>query len=148
MVWTLVAVLSAIVAVGAGLLVSQVVWTRRRLDLFRCKIRLIDGWLPGYSSRWPRLPARATWAHDVLIVYRGVGFVRVEGLSVACAQGTVRNLAKREVSRLGRHPVALDLVLDCGPRLEVAVPAPAQSLLCGPYLAAEVEADRGSQNSR
>jgi hypothetical protein len=148
MVWTLVAVLAALVAIGAGLLVLQVVWTRRRLDLFRCKIRLIEGWLPGYSTKWPRLAARATWEHDVLIVYRGLGVVRVEGLPVACAQGTVRTLPKREVSRLGRHPVGLDLVLDCGPRLEVAVPASAQSLLCGPYLVAEVQPDRGSQSSR
>ena len=148
MVWTFVAVLTGIVAIGAGLLILQLIWTRRRLDLFRCKIRLIDGWLPGYASTWPKLATRAVWEHDVLIVYRGVGVVRVEGLAVACARGTVRTLARREVSRLGRHPVALDLVLDCGPRIEVAVPASAQSQLCGPYLVAEVQADRGSKNSR
>ena len=147
MVWT-VAALSAVVAIGAILVVSQVVWTRRRHDLFRCKIRLTDGWLPGYRTTWPKRATRAVWARDVLVVFHGVAFVRVEGLPVACAQGSVRTLTRRDVSWLGRNPIALDLVLDCGPRLEVAAPASAQSLLCGPYLVAEVQPDRGSQSSR
>lgn len=148
MAWTVVAVLAAVVAIGAALIAAQVIWTRRRHDLFRCKIRLAGGWLPGHTTAWPRRATRAMWARDVLIVFRGVAFVRVEALPVACAHGTVHTLARREVSRLGPHPVALDLVLDCGPRFEIAAPESARSQLCGPYVVAEIQADRGSQNSR
>ncbi len=147
MVWT-VAMLSAVVAVGAALLVLHLVWTHRRSGRFRCKIRVTGGWVPGYPTTWPKRVSRAEWARDVLIVFRGPASGRAEGLPVACAQGTVRILAGREVSRLGREPVALDLVLDDGPRLEVAAPATARALLCGPYLVAQAQAESGSQNSQ
>ena len=148
MAWA-VASLCVLAAIGAGLLAWHLVWTRRQSGLFRCKIRLTHGWLRGYPTTWPKRVTRAVWARDVLIVFRGRAFTRVEGLPVACATGTLRNLNRQDVSRLGRDPVVLDLVLDDGPHLEVAAPAAAQSLLCGPYVVAQVQAaDHGSQSSR
>jgi hypothetical protein len=143
MAWA-VALLSAIVAVGAVLVVLQLVRTRRYDNRFRCKIRVAGGWLPGYTSEWSKRTMRAGWARDVLIVFRGRVFVRAEGLPVARAEGRVRNAPRREVSRLGRNPILIDLILDGGVRLQVAAPASAQDLLCGPYLVAEVQASRRS----
>ena len=146
-VW-IVASLSAIVVVGAVLVVLHAVWTQRRSGRFRCKIRVSEGWLTGYGTSWPRRASRAEWARDVLLVYRGMGLVRLEALPVARAEGKVRSLPGRDVSGLGDDPAALCLVLDDGPRLEVAAPAAARALLCGPYLVAQVQAERGSQDSR
>jgi hypothetical protein len=82
----------------------------------------------------PKRITRAGWARDVLIVFPRPALFRLRTLPVACAQGDIHTLARGEVTRLGRRPVALDLVLDDGPRLEVAASAKARDRLCGPYL--------------
>lgn len=143
-----VVLLSIVVAVGAVFAVSQIVWMHRREYCFRCKIRLVGGWFPAYSNAWPRRTVRAEWAHDVLIVSRGRVFVRTDWLPTARAEGKLLDLTRREVSRLGPDPTALDVILDNGVRLRVAARAKNESLLCGPYLVAQVEAVRGTRRGR
>lgn len=147
MVWA-VASLCVVAAAGAALLGWHLRWMRSPPGSFRCKIRVAQGWLHGYSPDWPKRTVRVVWARDVLIVFRRSVFTRVEGLPVECARGKVRTLPEREVSRLGRRPVALQLILDDGAHLEVAARAAAESLLCGPYLVVEIQTNRGWQSRR
>lgn len=147
MVWA-VSLLGVVVIVCAYLIGSQVAWTYRRDNRFRCKIRLTRGWVPGFDTTWSKRVIRAEWVRDVLLVFRGRAFVRTEGLPVARAEGAVRHLRGGELSRLGRDPVVLDLILDDGARIQIAAPASAQALVCGPYLVAQVQAGRGSQSSK
>jgi hypothetical protein len=129
-----ISALCAFVVAAAVLIGWQRLDARITHRAFRCKIRVSDGSLPGVSQRWPKRITRAAWARDVLIVFPRPALFRLRTLPVACAQGDVHTLPRREVTRLGRNPVALALVLDDGPRLEVAAPAKARERLCGPYL--------------
>ena len=150
MVW-IVAALSALcifTAAGTALVVRHMIGLRRGYASFRCKIRVRGGWLSGFQTTWPKRISRAMWARDVLIVFRGFGLLKMWPLPVASAEGAVHNLPRSEVSRLGSDPVALVLVLDDGPRLQVAASAEERDLLCGPYLVADAIPDRGSQSSR
>lgn len=144
----LLGALCTFVAVGGLLLTWHVIWTRRQEGLFCCKIRVSDGWHPDFAEAWPKRNVRATWVRDVLIVFHGWAFVRVQGLAIACAQGSVHALPRQSARRLGRHPVALDLVLDEGARLEVAAPMHARTLLCGPFLVPQLLPNRGWKSSR
>ncbi|HZC53621.1 MAG TPA: hypothetical protein VE441_14130 [Mycobacterium sp.] len=141
-------VLCTLVTILLFVLVRHMIWVRREPGLFRCKIRVTNGWLAGYSFDWPKRTNRAVWARDVLILFRGIGRVQMRALPVARAQGDVHILRQDVVSRLGTDPLAVHLVLDDGSRLEVAAPAKARGLLCGPYLVLQVRPNRGPQTSR
>jgi hypothetical protein len=129
-----VSAVCAVMVAAAALIAWQMFDARSTHGAFRCKIRISDGSLPGLSRRWPKRITRAAWARDVLIVFPRPAVFRLRTFPVACAQGDVHTLPRGEVTRLGRHPVALDLVLDDGARLEVAASAKARDRLCGPYL--------------
>ena len=129
-----ISAVGAVVVAAAALIAWQMLDARVTHRAFRCKIRVSDGSLSGFSRRWPKRITRAGWARDVLIVFPRPASFRLRMLPVACAQGDVHILTRGEVTRLGRNPVALDLVLDDGPRLEVAASAKAEDRLCGPYL--------------
>jgi hypothetical protein len=129
-----VSAVGAVIVAVAAVIAWQMLDARVTHGTFRCKIRVSDGTLRGFSPRWPKRITRAGWARDVLIVFPRPALFRLRTLPVACAQGDIHTLARGEVTRLGRRPVALDLVLDDGPRLEVAASAKARDRLCGPYL--------------
>ena len=131
MVWIVAALttLCVLTAAGAALVVRHMIGLRRGQMAFRCKIRVRGGWLPGFETTWPKRITRAMWARDVLIVFGGFGLLRMWPLPVASAQGAVHNLPRSEVSRLGSDPIALIVVLDDGPRLEVAASADARAII-------------------
>jgi|SwirhisoilCB3_FD_contig_31_11119310_length_512_multi_3_in_0_out_0_1 hypothetical protein len=140
--------LCALLAVALLLLARHVRWVRREPGLFRCKVRVVSGWVPDHSATWSRRVRRALWASDVLILFHGIGFLHVTALPVACAKGDLQSMSRRAVSRLGSHPVALHLVLEEGPRLEVAAPAKDRALLCGPYVVPQLQPNRGTERLR
>ena len=139
----LLGALCTLVTITLLVVALHVIRIRREPGLFRCKVRVTSGWLLGYSGDWPKRANRAVWARDVLLLFRGIGRTHMRTLPVAYAEGDVHKLRQGTVSRLGAYPVALDLVLDEGPLFEVAAPASARAVLCGPYVVPQLQPHRG-----
>lgn len=106
-----------------------------RIDVFRCKVRVTSGAIPGLSPRWPPLACRAEWKHDVLLLHWGVWLTRANPLAVRFVEGVLE--PGRPSSRLGMgsDAVMLGLRLDDDTMISVAAPAQAWELLVGPFLA-------------
>lgn len=132
----------------AALAVVLVVRRRREVadssESFRCRVRVVHGWLPGVAHHWPRRTVYATWVHDVLLVQSGPGGLGTRPLAVRFPEGNVERLSPDDVKGLGTHPVGLRLRLDEGAVVEVAAASAARYRLAGPYaVAALVGSGRG-----
>lgn len=150
MAWVVaaVSVLCTLVVGGVVLVLRRMLRLRREPGTFRCKIRITAGSSLGFKTTWPKLVTRAAWASDVLIVFPRPAAVRMHALAVESAHGFVHTLPRHEVSRLGPDPQALNLILDDGRRLEVAVSSQSRTLLCGPYLVPQAMPNRPNRESR
>jgi len=120
--------------------------SRRRFrqagDAFRCRVRT-----SGYTSAiWPRLRRRwsrrmwAMWVDDVLVVHRGPVLARTIPLHAHVSPTSVYPVSLRDVRRLGSEPIAINLKIWDGSRIEVAAAQDARLSLVGPFLAAAVSA--------
>jgi hypothetical protein len=120
--------------------------SRRRFQragaAFRCRSRT-----SGYTSAsWPRLRRHwsrrmwAMWADDVLVVRRGPVLTRSVRLRAQWSPTSVYAVAPREVRSLGPAPIAVDLTIGDGSRIEVAADQRGRMNLVGPFLAAAVSA--------
>ena len=124
----------ALVAV-AGLVtggLAYALWSRHRVNrhpgVFRCRVRragAVDG------SRWSRTRRHARWAHDVLLVHRGLALARCEPVLVAGLTGPVRTLA---VKGLGDRPMLLQLLLEDGRLVELATSSGDVVPAMGPFV--------------
>jgi hypothetical protein len=128
--------------VVAGGLLGGLLWPawRDRRDFvrvpgtFRCRVRLRSAALPGFPSRWTRLPRHARWVHDVLVVRSGLLRPRLHVLPVHVAEGELVELDRLRVRGLGPRPVSVRILLDDGAAVEVASTAADQALLAGPFV--------------
>lgn len=120
--------------------------SRRRFqqagDAFRCRIRTST-----YTSAiWPRLRRKwsrrmwARWVDDVLVVRRGPVLARTVLLRVHRSPTSVYAVPPWDVRRLGPDPIAIDLKVWDGSRIEVAAEQCGRLNLVGPFLAAAVSA--------
>jgi hypothetical protein len=120
--------------------------SRRRFlqagDAFRCRIRT-----SGYTSAvWPRLRRHwsrrmwAMWVGDVLVVRRGPVLARAVQLPAQWSPTSVYVVPPRDVRKLGPDPIAIDLKMWDGSRIEVATEQGGRIDLVGPFLAAAVSA--------
>jgi hypothetical protein len=106
---------------------------------FLCKARLCDG----RSVHWPRLRRRwmrrwvwARWVDDVLVVRRGRVVLRRVELPARILDDGVRVLSESDAPRCGYRPIAVELEVADGSRIEVVASEYARHSLVGPYLAA------------
>ncbi|HEY3142083.1 MAG TPA: hypothetical protein VGJ86_13190 [Acidimicrobiales bacterium] len=135
MVWILLAALGvSLWLVVGGLLYT--LWSRRRVrhqpGVFACRLRPA-GRLDG--STWSRTKRYGCWAHDVLLVHRGLTLTRCDVLSVANVTGPVPGMA---VKGFGARPVWLRLHLDDGEMMDlVAWPSDATHAT-GPFVVASM----------
>jgi hypothetical protein len=120
--------------------------SRRRFqqtgDAFRCRIRT-----SGYTSAiWPRLRRHwsrrmwAVWTEDVLVVRRGPVLARTLLLHAQRPPTSVYAVPPRDVRSLGPEPIAIDLKVWDGSRIEVVTERGRRANLVGPFLAAAVSA--------
>ena len=134
----LATVVISVALTGAALSRRQ----RRRFevagDLFACRVRLVSGSPPGWSTRWDRSRAHGLWVHDVLLVQRGRWFPQLVALPVRLPEDSIRPADRKEFRRLGLNPVAIDLRLDDGALVTVAAGKWHRTELAGPFLAAAV----------
>jgi hypothetical protein len=106
---------------------------------FRCKARVCAGrsviW-PALRSGWTLRRLWARWEGDELVVRRGVLLLRTARLPARVRSDGVYLLTCLDVTRLGGQPIAVDLEISDGSRIEVATRNSARSALVGPYLTA------------
>ena len=109
---------------------------------FRCRIRT-----SGYTSAaWPRLRRHwsrrmwAMWVDDALVVRRGPVLARTVLLRAQGSPTSVYAVPPRDVRSLGPHPIAIDLKVEDGSRIEVVAEPCARLNMVGPFLAAALSA--------
>jgi hypothetical protein len=119
-------------------------WRRvvRADGAFRCQVRLAAGcsgqW-PQLRHRWSRRRLRARWVGDEFVVWRRpvlLASVKLRGR--ICRDGVYR-LTSQEVTRCGYRPLAVELDLSDGSRIEVATTEWARIELVGPFLTAALK---------
>lgn len=138
----------AVVLVAAVALPAAVGWWNRwrfaRVEgSFPCKVRALgapSGLWPRLRQDWPRRRAWARWIGGSLVARQGLLRTRTVALTVRVADDGIRRVPAYEVRRCGRCPLAVELVLPDGSRVEVAAPGSARIALVGPFLAAAVQA--------
>jgi hypothetical protein len=134
---TLLAVVGLLLLTIIGALVA-VLWSRREFkrapDTFPAKVRVIAGVVAGLGDQWPRRPRRARWVHDVLVMRRGLAWVRIDALGVARATGSLTAVDPHRVRGLGAQPIALTLGLDGGTSVQLAAPRDARNIMVGPFV--------------
>jgi hypothetical protein len=139
MVWILLAALGVPVWLVVGALAAGL-WSRRTFKdapgVFPAKLRLAPAGASGAEASWPRASVHARWAHDVLLVHRGIARARYRALPVADVSGPPLPLGPDEVKGLGTSPVVFTLHLDDGSTAEVAARTEDRDALVGPYAAA------------
>lgn len=150
---TTVACLAVVlITVGTGWLVRR---RFRRLDgAFRCRLRRVDDdvltlarwrprrllrtWFSAWARPWPGVNAWGVWAHDVLLVHRGLLRPRIVVLRVRFPDGPMTPMSDIEMTGLGPNPMVFPLRCDDETRLEVAAAEEDRTLLAGPFLAAAI----------
>jgi hypothetical protein len=140
MLWTVAGVTGLVLTLAVGGLVAlRMVREYRELtrtsSAFRCRLRLVSGWLPPLRRTWRGRRCWATWVHDVLLIRRGVS-PRTTAYAVRFPEGSVETASVKEIRGLGRQPLRLRLRLDDGAVLELAAPSEAMTPLVGPFVVA------------
>jgi hypothetical protein len=106
---------------------------------FRCKARLSARrsvlW-PRLRPRWTRRRLWARWIGDELLVRRGRVLMRTVRLPAKVRGDGIYLLTCLDVTQLGSQPIAVELEISDGSRIEVAARTSARLDLVGPYLGA------------
>ena len=121
----------------AAVIVLSAVYLRRRRCVtgrrgaFKGKLRVVEGELPGLSTRWRT--GYGHWVRDVLVwdmtpFLLRTKLIPVDGTDVSGIHG-----ANGSVSRLGRHPIVTPLISDHHSRLELATSEEDRDLVLGPF---------------
>jgi hypothetical protein len=136
----LLVIILAILLLTQGLLIFALIRRRNRIvraeGMFRCKVRLVEGRTGGVlGNQWPRRPGYGIWAHDVLLVHRGLALTEIVALVCRSAHGTVTGRPTR-IPGMGATPHVLRLQLDDRTVVEVAALRGERENLAGPYVSA------------
>jgi len=122
--------LAAVVALTAVYMRRRQCVTGRR-GAFKGKLRVVDGEVPGLSTRWKT--GYCHWVRDVLVwdtapfLWR-TKVIPVDGTDVSGIHG-----ANGSISRLGRRPIVTPLISEHHSRLELATSEEDQDLVLGPF---------------
>jgi hypothetical protein len=136
----LLVIMLAILLLTQGLLIFALVRRRNRIvraeAMFRCKVRLVEGRTGGVlGNHWPRRSGYGIWAHDVLILHRGLALTNIVAMVCRTAHGAVA-ARPYTVSGMGPAPQVLRLELDDRTLVEVAALRGERENLAGPYVTA------------
>jgi len=122
--------LAAVVALTAVYMRRRQCVTGRR-GAFKGKLRVVDGEVPGLSTRWKT--GYGHWVRDVLVwdtapfLWR-TKVIPVDGTDVSGIHG-----ANGSISRLGRRPIVTPLISEHHSRLELVTSEEDQDLVLGPF---------------
>jgi len=102
-------------------------------DVFKMKVRVVDGTYRHLGGKFPRTSAMAIWAHDIMILEKGLLLARNLHFAVTEGVQPPQPADPKQVNRLGDKPVTLQFRLDDGTIVEVAAPGESVGLAQGPF---------------
>ena len=102
-------------------------WHRRDLEknlpgLFKMKARVVEGSYRHLDGNFSHIVALGYWAHDVLLVEKGLLLGRNLHFPVADGLQPPQPADPKQVKRLGDSPVTMQFRLDGGQVIEIGVP--------------------------
>jgi hypothetical protein len=135
MIWALLALLGVdlwIIVTGLAIVLLRRRAVKRAPDAFKGKIRLTEGEIDGLSRRWKGGYGR--WVRDVLVWHKAPFLFRTMLIPVDGADSSGSHAAgRREVSRLGKHPVIVALLAERHSRVCVAARDEDRDRALGPF---------------
>ena len=115
------------------------IWHRHQIKelpgLFNVKVRLISGSHQHLNDNFPRSTGHAMWAHDVLIMEKGMLIPRTIHFEVADSVGQPSPVNSDKVKHVSDDWVTMQFSLDDGTVIELAVPDDAAEAAQGPFFA-------------
>jgi hypothetical protein len=118
---------------------ARTLWHRHEIKklqgLFKAKVRLVSGTYRHTDSNYPRTAAHAVWAHDVLIIEKGLLLPRTLHFRAAEGVQPPHPADPYQVKGLGHKPVTMRYRLDDGEVIEIAAPGEALAEAQGPFFA-------------
>jgi hypothetical protein len=117
---------------------ASALWHRRDIqknfpDLIKMKVRLIEGSYRHIDGNYSRIAALAIWAHDILIIEKGLFLARNLHFAIADGIQPPQPADPKQVKGLGDKPVTMQFLLDNGAIIEVAAPGEILTLAQGPF---------------
>lgn len=113
-------------------------WHRRDIqknfpDLIKMKVRLVEGSYRHIDGNYSRIAALAIWAHDIMIIEKGLFLARNLHFPVVDGIQPPQPTDPKQVKGLGDKPVTMQFLLDNGAIIEVAAPGEVLALAQGPF---------------
>jgi hypothetical protein len=104
------------------------------LGQFKTKVRMVSGIYPHTGKNFPRMTANAIWAHDILIIEKGLLIPRTLHYEVTDAVQSAQPADPEQVNGLGDSPITMQFRLDHGAVIEVAAPGEESEFAQEPFL--------------
>jgi hypothetical protein len=83
---------------------------------------MVSGIYPHTGKNFPRMTANAIWAHDVLILEKGLLIPRTLHFEITDAVQPAQPADSEQIKGLGDSPITMQFRLDHGAVIEVAAP--------------------------
>lgn len=109
--------------------------TKQLPDLFDLKVRMVSGTYRHTGDRFPRMKARGLWAHDILIIEKGMMIPRTLHYKVKEGVQAPQPADSEQVKGLGDSPVTMQYLLEEGGVIEIATPSEELADEQGPFFA-------------
>jgi hypothetical protein len=118
--------------VGAG------IWHRHDLKqnlpkLFKMKVRVVKGTYRHIDDKFSRTAALGIWAHDVMVLEKGLLVGRNIHFSVADGAQPPHPADPKQVKHLGDNPIIMQFQLDDDTIIEIAASGENEELARGPF---------------
>ena len=109
-------------------------------DVFRMKARVVEGTYRHLDGNFSRTAALAIWAHDILIIEKGLLLARNLHFPVTEGLQPPQPVDPKQVKKgLGDQPVTMQFKLDDGTIIEIAAAGETTVLAQGPFFADSLE---------
>lgn len=124
--------------------VAAGIWHRHDLkqslpNLFKMKVRVVEGTYRHIDGKFSRTDALAIWAHDVLILEKGLLVARNIHFSVTDGVQPPQAADPKQVKHLGDNPVTMQFGLDDGTIIEIAASGENVELARGQFFSETTE---------
>ena len=121
------------------------IWHRRDLEknlpgLFKLKVRVTEGEYRHLDGNFSRIAALGIWAHDILIIEKGLLMGRNLHFAIAEDIQPPQPADPEQVKGLGDQPVTMQFRLDNGTTIEIAAAGEEIAIAQGPFFADSNEA--------
>ena len=120
-------------------------WHRHEInklpDIFKLKVRMVTGSYRHTGEKFPRMVSRAVWAHDILIMEKGLLMPRTLHYRVDEGVQAPTPADPDQVKGLGDSPVTMKYRLDDGGVIEIAAQGEDLEDDKGPFFSKTIEGE-------